>query len=53
MLSVASWKVTFVPSFCAGILPENSTDFVLNSHFATVTLYDEAFVVGKVATAGA
>jgi HK97 family phage major capsid protein len=35
------------------LLRQNSTDFVLNSHFATVTLYDEAFVVGKVATAGA
>lgn len=26
---------------------KNATDFVLNAHFATVTLYDEAFAVGK------
>lgn len=28
---------------------QNSTDFVLNTHFATVTLYPEAFVLGKAA----
>lgn len=30
---------------------QNSTDFVLNTHFATVTLYPEAFVLGKAAAA--
>lgn len=32
------------------LLRQNSTDFVLNAHFATVTLYEEAFVLGKVKT---
>lgn len=35
------------------LLRQNSTDFVLNAHFATVTLYEEAFVLGKVTAAGA
>lgn len=35
------------------LLRQNSTDFVLNSHFATVTLYEEAFVLGKVKAAAA
>ncbi|MDO5395647.1 MAG: phage major capsid protein [Bacteroidales bacterium] len=36
------------------LLRENATDFVLNGHFATVTLRDEAFVLGhKKATAAA
>ncbi len=30
------------------LLRQNATDFVLNSHFATETLYEEAFVLGKV-----
>lgn len=30
------------------LLRQNSTDFVLNAHFATATLYEEAFVLGKV-----
>ena len=30
------------------LLRQNSTDFVLNAHFATTTLYEEAFVLGKV-----
>ena len=29
------------------LLRQNSVDFVLNAHFATVTLYEEAFVLGK------
>lgn len=32
------------------LLRQNATDFVLNAHFATVTLYEEAFVLGKVKT---
>lgn len=32
---------------------KNATDFVLNTHFATVTLYQEAFVLGKVKAATA
>ncbi len=28
------------------LLRENSTDFVLNTHFGTATLYEEAFVLG-------
>ncbi len=35
------------------LLRENATDFVLNTHFATVTLYDEAFVLGQTPTAAA
>lgn len=36
------------------LLRNNATDFVLNGHFQTVTLYPEAFVLGhkKVTTAG-
>ena len=30
------------------LLRQNSTDFVLNAHFATTTLYEEAFVLDKV-----
>ena len=30
------------------LLRQNSTDLVLNAHFATTTLYEEAFVLGKV-----
>lgn len=30
------------------LLRQNATDFVLNTHFATATLYEEAFVLGKV-----
>jgi hypothetical protein len=26
---------------------QNATDFVLNTRFATTTLYEEAFVLGK------
>ena len=33
------------------LLRSNSTDFVLNTHFATVTLYDEAFALGQTPTA--
>lgn len=29
------------------LLRENATDFVLNTHFGTATLYEEAFVLGK------
>lgn len=29
------------------LLRQNSVDFVLNAHFATVTLYEEAFVLGR------
>lgn len=29
------------------LLRKNATDFVLNTHFATTTLYDEAFVLGQ------
>lgn len=32
------------------LLRQNATDFVLNAHFATETLYEEAFVLGKVKT---
>ena len=32
---------------------KNSTDFVLNTHFATETLYDEAFALGQTSTAAA
>lgn len=30
------------------LLRQNATDFVLNAHFATATLYEDAFVLGKV-----
>lgn len=32
---------------------QNATDFVLNTRFATATLYEEAFVLGKAKDAGA
>lgn len=34
------------------LLRQNATDFVLNAHFATATLYDEAFVLGHKKTQG-